>query len=307
MRKFTLWTVSLFLAADLLIAAIWAGVVIYPALPVYWKPVSQATPLCTRWRTVLDSRSRLRARKLQQSIAAASKVLSVDGRLRLVRTPHGNWWIPNSDSDPLPVLLAQHVTNYYGDAEMGVRSGDVVIDCGSHIGTFTRDALNRGAKKVIAVDPAPDAAECFRRNLSAEIAAGRVVLVEKGIWDSEGMLEFNLNGNADAASSFVVKKPSAKSVTVPVTTLDNIVRDLALDRVHFIKADVKGATERMLFGGSQTLSRFRPRLALATEEPPEEPSRLISVVRRIDPSYNYTCGHCFYAETQLRMEAVFLF
>lgn len=83
-----------FLAADLPIAILWVCVATYPALPVYWKLISLATPLCTRWKTVLDSRSRLRTRKLHQLISASSKVLSVDGRLRLVRIPHGDWWIP---------------------------------------------------------------------------------------------------------------------------------------------------------------------------------------------------------------------
>ncbi len=304
MQKLVPWLVGTFITADLFVAALWAAVAMYPALPVYWKPVSKISRPCSRWQTVVDSRARLRVHEIQESISAASRTLRVDGKLRLVRTPRGDWWIPNGETDPLPVLLAQHATNYYGDARTGVHPGDIVIDCGSHIGTFTRDALRRGARRVIAVDPAPDAAECFRRNFASELVAGTVVLLEKGIWDSEGSLTFYVNGNADAADSFVVHSQWSRRVDVPVTTIDAIVRDLKIERVDFIKADVKGATERMLAGGADTLERFRSRLALATEEPPEEPTRLIAAVKRLAPNYNHACGLCFYTETTLRMEAV---
>ena len=62
--------------------------------------------------------------------------------------------------------------------------------------------------------------------------------------------------------------------------------------MDFIKADVKGATERMVLGATQTLKRYRPRMALSTEQPPEDPQRLVQVVRSPRPDYQFTCGPC---------------
>jgi FkbM family methyltransferase len=47
-----------------------------------------------------------------------------------------------------------------------VRAGDVVLDCGAGIGLFARQALKRGARTVIAIEPVPENLECLRRNLS---------------------------------------------------------------------------------------------------------------------------------------------
>ena len=63
-----------------------------------------------------------------------------------------------------------------------MREGDVVIDVGADLGTFTRIALQRGARLVIAVEPDPVNAACFLRAFAKEIADGRVRLVEAAAW-----------------------------------------------------------------------------------------------------------------------------
>lgn len=292
-------------AADVLIALVWAAAAAFPALPVYYHGVSYIAPYCSKWRAVVDSRAIPRMRDREMQIRAASTVLRTEGRLTLVRTPYGEYWIP---ADPkghtLAALLAQHAENYYGDVRTGVQPGDIVIDCGSHVGTFTRDALRRGAQLVVAVDPAPDVNECFRRNLRSEIDAGRVRLVEKGIWDHPGELTFNVNGNASAAGSFVVRWEDSPQIGVPVTTIDDIAT--GLPGVSFIKSDVKGVTARMLIGAAKTLLKYRPRMVLATEEPPEDPNEVVTAARSIVPEYGLKCGKCFLGDGQIRLEAVFL-
>jgi FkbM family methyltransferase len=184
-----------------------------------------------------------------------------------------------------------------------VRAGDIVLDCGAHVGTFVSDALSRGAGRVVAIDPAPHAVECLRRNFPAEIASGRVVVVPKGIWDSVGTLRFFLNGNSDAADSFVVHGPRSQPVEVPTTSVDALVAELGLARVDFIKTDIKGATARFLAGARQTITRFHPRLALSTEEPPEDDAAIEALVRKMAP-YEVLCGRCFLLEDQIRVDVL---
>ena len=45
----------------------------------------------------------------------------------------------------LPILLAQQDRDIYGHDGLGVRQGDIVFDCGAHIGVYTRKALSAGA------------------------------------------------------------------------------------------------------------------------------------------------------------------
>jgi len=87
-----------------------------------------------------------------------------------------------------------------------VRSGDVVLDCGANVGVYTRDALDSGAKLVVAIEPAPENIECLRRNFAPEVAAGRVIVYPKGVWDKDDFLTLNVDPNNSAADSFLIQR-----------------------------------------------------------------------------------------------------
>jgi FkbM family methyltransferase len=89
-------------------------------------------------------------------------------------------------------LLAEHRWMAELNPSEGVRPGDIVIDCGAHVGVFTHTALARGASQVVAVEPEPSNLECLRRNFATEIATGRVIVVGVGVWDSPGILRLNI-------------------------------------------------------------------------------------------------------------------
>jgi acetylornithine/succinyldiaminopimelate/putrescine aminotransferase len=48
-------------------------------------------------------------------------------------------------------------------------------------------------------------------------------------------------------------------------TIDQVVEDLDLSRVDFIKLDIEGAESQAILGAKQTLARFQPPVAIATE------------------------------------------
>ena len=92
----------------------------------------------------------------------------------------GRYWIPSGNGKVLLQLIAQQVIDLYGDEEFGVRKGDVVLDCGTHVGVFVKKALDRGARLVVAIEPAPINLMCLRRNFQNEIDEGRVIVYPKG-------------------------------------------------------------------------------------------------------------------------------
>jgi FkbM family methyltransferase len=128
-----------------------------------------------------------------------------------------------------------------------VRPADVVIDCGAHVGVFTQRALARGASKVVAVEPDPVNLECLRRNLSEEIAAGKVILVPKGVWNSVTTLTFSESTQNSGMNSFVQQERGTK-MQLPVTTIDHLVEELQPGRVDYIKMDIEGSEREALKG-----------------------------------------------------------
>jgi len=203
----------------------------------------------------------------------------------LWETPQGDFWGQRTDN--ITLQDPRHLENYqYGPVT--IRSEDVVVDIGSQIGTFTRFALGKGAGKVIAIEPDPTNNACFKRTFENEIAEGQVILIEAALWESAGIMKFVVSSRSDAgsvASEFDPRFKASRIVDVPTVTLDDIVRTQNLARVDFIKWAIGGATRPALRGAHQTLSRFRPRMAMLTNYSPDDPVVLPRLVLEALPSY----------------------
>ena len=107
------------------------------------------------------------------------------------------------------------------------------------------------------------------------------------------MLTLHEDPGNTAADSFVIQLEGWKDVKgIPVTTIDNLVKELNLPRVDFIKMDIEGAEPRAIRGGLETLRRFRPRLAISAYHAPDHPVVIPAVVRLAHPDYRMICGPC---------------
>lgn len=286
--------------------AVAAGLVLtwVPGLSLLAVPGLKSTsPYCTVWQGVRETSVKVRQGELAEEIRQGTRLVKSEGGLKLWHTALGDFWISGTSDEILPTLLAQQERHIYGRDT--VRPGDVVLDAGAHVGTFAKKALQDGAKLVVAIEPAPAAVECLRRNLRDEIAAGKVILMPEGIWDREDSLNLFDNGNGNAGDSFVNQGQGAKALKgIRVRPIDSMVADLQLERVDVIKADVKGATEKGLMGATATIQRWRPRIVLSTEEPPEDPGALTRLVRKLVPEYQPRPGPCVYDGNEIRSETV---
>lgn len=226
--------------------------------------------------------------------------------LELWDTEQGKFWaISENEHRWLYLFLAEQATDIYRSEHSGVRPGDIVLDCGAHYGLFTRNALRSGASKVIAIEPAPLTLECLRRNLADEIAAGKVVVYPKGVWDKDDFLKLSLNHHESGANSFVVhREDDTPSNALPLTTIDKIVAELDLPRVDFIKMDIEGAERKALAGAAQTLKKFRPRMSICTYHLDDDPAVVPKVALAAQPDYKTECGVCTDWGTHIRQDVL---
>ena len=278
----------------------------YPGPMLLFAELEFRGPFCNRWQAAIDSSIWIGQRKRQAEIADASRHVRSEGAMDLWETPLGRYWAPAGNDEIISILLAQQERKIYGDKERGVQPGDIVLDCGAHIGIYAKYALAAGADLVVAIEPSPRNVECLRRNLADELAAGRVVLYPKGVWDSTTSLTFFENREGGAGDSFVVQGDAPKAVKqIPVTTIDRIAAELRLDRVDFIKADIKGATERMLRGAEGVIQRYHPRMALSTEQAADNLTGVINLVQEIAPRYEFECGPCLMSGREIYTDVIF--
>ena len=251
--------------------------------------------------------------ELRTQIAYKDRILHASKRLEndpagyhLWDTPHGRFWIPQGSDYVLPFNLAEQERKIYGVGERDVRAGDIVLDCGANVGVYTREALKNGAKLVVAIEPAPENIECLRRNFKQEIAAGRVIVYEKGVWDKDEMLVMNVDPHNSAADSFIIHREGAvETKQLPLTTIDKLVAELKLDRVDYIKMDIEGAEQRALLGGRETLTKYRPRLSLSAYHVPSDPEKIPLLVRQAWSGYQMQCGPCAEANARVRPDVLY--
>ena len=237
-------------------------------------------------------RYRAKRLKLRAELARSARIIEEDGESVRWEIAGERYWLPRG-SRILPGMLADQKLDVYEAAGGGVRRGDVVLDCGASIGLYMLHALAKGAAHVVAVELSPRNLECLRRNLAAELQAGRVTILSKGVWDREDLLTLRMQPENSAADSVALSyRGSRQGPKVPVTTIDAIVRELDLQRLDYIKMDVEGAEREALRGAAETLRRFHPRLTIAMEHRFEDPRDIPKVVADVCDGYRAQCGPC---------------
>jgi FkbM family methyltransferase len=268
---------------------------LYPPVRLLALVVAGRSPSCPLKQAIRSEANLNDQISLNQKIIKASKHLETDpAGFERWQTPKGTYWIPAGSRYVLPFNLAEQERRIYGSGDRFVQNGNIVLDCGANVGVFTREALAAGAKKVIAVEPAPENLECLRRNFAKEISTDRVVVYPKGVWDKDDVLPMNVDAHNSAADSFVIH-PAGSTATatgLPLTTVDKLVGELHLQQVDFIKMDIEGAEPKALAGARGTLARWHPKLAISVYHLPDHPVVVPQVVHAAWQGYRLECGPC---------------
>ena len=239
-------------------------------------------------REILPQRMRFVSREVPPGFVRA-KESRKGPRLVLWDTPIGSFWGRCEDGQILWLLLLElYGYRLYDRGKVVVQDSDVVLDLGSHLGTFTRFALRRGARLVVAFEPEPTNAACFKQTFLEELAAGRVLLVEAAAWETPGTLALKASDDGKSWGASVL--PSANMpglTTVAATTVDDTVGQLNLEQVDFIKMDIEGAERNAIRGAHQTLSRFGPRMAVAIYHRSDDPAVIPEWTLKTRPQYHF--------------------
>src|SRR5215471_5553109 len=129
----------------------------YPQMMAAAIIAAGRSPNCP-WRVALSSMSTSTYQSTESEyIESHSKLIEKDEKgTELWETPLGRYWVPAGNMGAVSYDLAEQSRDIYGYNGRGVRAGEIVLDCGANIGVYTRHALDAGAKKVIAIEPAPE-------------------------------------------------------------------------------------------------------------------------------------------------------
>jgi len=162
-----------------------------------------------------------------------------------------------------------------------LKRGDVVVDVGAHIGCFTVKASRTvGASGlVVSVEPEPENYRMLLTNISLN-SLGNVTPLRVALADRRGVAR--LFKSDDYIGHSIVAQPTGDFVPVPVTTLDELLRELNVGKVDFIKIDAEGAEALILKGAMKTIIEHRPALAIATYHYTGETAEVANILKRLN-------------------------
>ena len=167
----------------------------------------------------------------------------------------------------------------------GVERGDVVLDLGAYNGNssivFSRAAGTAG--RVYAFEPNPTTQAMLEGNL-LKASCENVEIVRAGASDTVTTLGFSQGG---AASLF----RDGGELKIPVTTVDAFVDERALATVNFIKFDIEGHELKAIEGARETISKFRPKLAISIYHLHYDVHLIPLLIQDICPWYKYYIRH----------------
>lgn len=194
--------------------------------------------------------------------AAIGRVLWWQSRARLLRAPRP---LPFIDDTRLYATPGAHgVTgNWYcglhEPAAMAftlhlLRAGDLFVDVGANLGSYTVLAAGAVGARVIAVEPVPRSFVGLQANVALNDIAARVQCRQVGLSAAPGSLRFSVDRGS--ANAVVGAGEAGPALDVEVMRLDDLVGD---DCPLLVKIDVEGHELPVLRGSTRVLADPRLR------------------------------------------------
>ncbi len=137
------------------------------------------------------------------------------------------------------------------------KPGETVVECGAYLGYYSMKASEIVGEtgRVISIEPINENRRILRANVSANDIKN-ITIVPKGIWNAP--LEMQISRERRQRASLVdnVVK-DVEQHTISCDSIDNILHDLKIDSIDFIRIQVNGAELEALKGMKRTLPRTK--------------------------------------------------
>lgn len=156
----------------------------------------------------------------------------------------------------IDIALASKEHTYFNSLVSGKIDG-AYVDCGAYNGDSVNQYIDfvggLGVNEIFAFEP--DEENFSKMRVQFEDKAN-IHCINKGIWNCEGQLNFNLQGDMASKLTDIDKEDNM----VKVTDIDSAV---TTTRVGFIKMDIEGCELEGLQGAKKTIYRDHPLLAIS--------------------------------------------
>ena len=176
---------------------------------------------------------------------------------KVCKLRNGSKFIVRSNSFDIRMIKEVYIHKPYHRLE--INRGDIVVDIGAHIGTFSIMAGQKTGEtgKVYAFEPVPDTFDLLKRNIQINSLQNNIQPYKMGISNKGGKKEFYIfkkDGKPIFHSTSLYKEQlgaidanTSEKFEVECITLKDIFQSNGLDGVEVLKMDCEGVEYDLLF------------------------------------------------------------
>lgn len=127
------------------------------------------------------------------------------------------------------------------------------IDLGGHIGIFSI-MMSSFAENGYVFEPMPENFDLIQKNINLNNLSKRIKEFPLAVSDNVGKATLHISADNTGGNRLHIGDPSStESVEVEVTTLEKIFADNHIDSLDFLKVDVEGSEQKILFSSKEIL------------------------------------------------------
>jgi FkbM family methyltransferase len=171
--------------------------------------------------------------------------------------------------------------------------GDYAIDAGACIGDTSLGFSTSVGKagKVFTFEVVPEYIEICKENFKKNPdLSENIELFEYALSDVPyNEIEIELLG--PGSRELKNKNSPFPSVKVKTQTIDNLVKEKMLEKIDFIKMDIEGAEIPALIGASETIKKFKPKLAISAYHKIDDFVNISKLIKSLVPEYKVFIDH----------------
>uniref|UniRef100_A0A7V6CDD9 FkbM family methyltransferase n=1 Tax=Thermodesulfobacterium geofontis TaxID=1295609 RepID=A0A7V6CDD9_9BACT len=195
--------------------------------------------------------------------------------------------------DFIKILKGMTLYEHYQSFPVIINKGDIVIDCGAHIGIFSLLFAKLAGEngKVVAIEPEERNYQALVKMIELNKNVAPIIPLKVAVYKEDCYLDLYIakkSGSHTIAPYFNERKDVLldKKEKVRALKIDTIVfEELGLEKVDFIKMDMEGTEIDALLGAEQTIKRFKPKLAICSYHRPTDSEEIRNIILSYNPNY----------------------
>lgn len=194
---------------------------------------------------------------------------------------------------------------YFDQGIINFKDGERFVDAGCFdFGTSKKfidrmEEQNYVWEKIWCFEPDRINFEKCKRNINLCKEKNKISLLQSGLWDGNGYLNFKELGTG---ASRIIENEAKVKEQCKVIALDSYIHE----RVSFIKMDIKGAELKGLMGAKKIIQQYSPKLAICLYHKGEDMWEIPMYIKQLVPEYklyirhysNYNIETVLYAVTE---------